>query len=61
MIEIGKILDEKGINVINSPISGGTPGTEAGKLTMMVACSESVLDNNRELLEIVGQNIYHVG
>ena len=28
---------------------------------MMVACSELVLDNNCELLEIVGQNIYHVG
>ena len=61
MIEIGKILDEKGINVIDSPVSGGAPGAEAGTLTMMVACSESVLDNNRELLEIVGQNIYHVG
>ncbi len=61
MIEIGKMLAQKEIEVIDSPVSGGAPGAEAGTLTMMVACSESVLDSNRQVLETVGQNIYHVG
>jgi len=61
MIEIGKILAQKEVEVIDSPVSGGAPGAEAGTLTMMVACSKSVLDSNRQILEAVGQNIYHVG
>jgi 3-hydroxyisobutyrate dehydrogenase-like beta-hydroxyacid dehydrogenase len=61
MIEIGKILAPKEVEVIDSPVSGGAPGAEAGTLTMMVACSKSVLDSNRQILEAVGQNIYHVG
>ncbi len=52
---------EKGINLIDSPVSGGKPGAENGTLTMMAAARKEVFDDNKKVLEAVGQNIFHVG
>ncbi|TFG93778.1 MAG: NAD(P)-dependent oxidoreductase [Calditrichales bacterium] len=52
---------EKGINLIDSPVSGGKPGAENGTLTMMAAARKDVFDDNKKVLEAVGQNIFHVG
>ena len=61
MIEVGQTLVDNDMQVIDSPVSGGAPGAEAGTLTMMVACPAAVLESHRQVLEAVGQNIYHVG
>ncbi len=49
------------LNLIDSPVSGGQFGAEAGTLTMMVAAEQTVFDANRALLEAVGGQIFHVG
>jgi 3-hydroxyisobutyrate dehydrogenase-like beta-hydroxyacid dehydrogenase len=54
-------LSEKGINLIDSPVSGGKSGADNGTLTMMVAAKKDVFDDCVEVLEAVGQNIFHVG
>jgi len=54
-------LSEKGINLVDSPVSGGKSGADNGTLTMMVAAKKEVFDDCAEVLEAVGQNIFHVG
>ena len=52
---------EAGVALIDTPVSGGRPGAEGGTLTMMVAAKADVLEAYRELFEVVGKNIFHVG
>lgn len=50
-----------GLSLIDSPVSGGQNGAEAGTLTMMVAAAPRVLAANRDVLDAVGGQIFHVG
>jgi len=59
--EIEPPVLDKGINLIDTPVSGGKPGAENGTLTLMTAARKEVFDNCKDILEAVGQNIYHVG
>jgi len=56
-----KPLSEKGINLIDTPVSGGKSGADNGTLTMMAAAKKQVLEECKKVLQAVGQNIYHVG
>ena len=61
MIEVATALEEKGIDVIDCPVSGGQPGAAAGTLTMMAAAKKEVFQRCQNVLQAVGKNIYHVG
>ena len=61
MIEVAKIVAEKEIHLIDSPVSGGQPGAAQGTLTMMMAAPKAVIDDCKDVLDAVGKNIYHVG
>jgi putative dehydrogenase len=52
---------KKGIDLIDSPVSGGKSGADSGTLTMMAAAKKEVLEAHREILEAVGKSIFHVG
>jgi putative dehydrogenase len=52
---------EKGVNLIDTPVSGGKPGADNGTLTLMVAAPKKVFDDHLDILEAVGKNIFHVG
>ena len=54
-------LAGSGLNLIDSPVSGGQPGAEAGTLTMMVAAASAVFAANQDALKAVGGQIFHVG
>jgi len=54
-------LSEAGINLVDSPVSGGKSGADNGTLTMMVAAKKDVFDDCKEVLDAVGQSIFHVG
>ena len=54
-------LSEAGINLVDSPVSGGKSGADNGTLTMMVAAKKEVFDDCKEVLDAVGQSIFHVG
>ena len=49
------------LNLIDSPVSGGKFGAEAGTLTMMAAAAEEVFAANQDVLHAVGEQIFHVG
>lgn len=59
--EVGDAAAAKGINIIDSPVSGGLSGAQAGTLTLMAAGKESVIADNRDVLEAISAKIFHVG
>ncbi|MCY3917387.1 MAG: NAD(P)-dependent oxidoreductase [Chloroflexi bacterium] len=54
-------LSGSGLHLIDCPVSGGQFGAEAGTLTMMVAAKRAVFDENQDVLNAVGEKIFHVG
>jgi putative dehydrogenase len=58
---IGDALEGTGIALIDSPVSGGFPGAQAGTLTMMAAGPDEALGEYRPLMEAVSRTIHRVG
>jgi 2-hydroxymethylglutarate dehydrogenase len=52
---------ERGIHILDCPVSGGVGGAERGTLTLMVGGDATILERCRPALEAMGQQIYHVG
>lgn len=61
MKKVDSIYQEKGIRVLDAPVSGGTIGAEKGTLTVMAGGEEQVLEECRQVLEAMAVNIYLVG
>lgn len=51
----------KGIEMIDSPVSGGRAGADNGTLTMMAAARKATFDLHQDVLGAVGEKIFHVG
>ena len=60
-VEIGAAMQGSGIDLIDTPVSGGFPGAQSGTLTMMAAAPDEVIVRARPLLEAVSASIHHVG
>ncbi|MHA3979451.1 NAD(P)-dependent oxidoreductase [Halovulum sp. GXIMD14794] len=58
---LGKMLEGTGIEMIDSPVSGGFPGAQNGTLVMMAAGSEAAMAKARPVMEAVSGTIHHVG
>lgn len=55
-------LKEKGISLLDAPVSGGTQGAQNGSLTIMVgADDESVFEKVKPILECMGSKITRIG
>ncbi len=52
---------ERGIALIDAPVSGGTAGATAGTLTFMLGGETAAVDRARPLLEKMGRNFFHAG
>jgi len=59
--ELVEPLKEKGIHLIDTPVSGGRSGADDGALTMMAAAKPEVLEDNRDVLDAVSKAVFHVG
>ena len=53
-IQFGKILEEKRINFLDAPVSGGTIGAEDGSLAIMVGGEQKTFDYAFDTLKIMG-------
>ncbi len=58
---VGAKLAEKGILMLDAPVSGGDVGALNGTLTIMVGGPEEALKKVMPVLEAMGKNITHVG
>ncbi len=52
---------QKGVSVLDAPVSGGVIGAKRGTLSIMVGGDPNVLEKVRKILEVLGSKIFHVG
>ncbi len=52
---------EKGLAMVDAPVSGGVAAATAGTLTFMVGGEREAFERARPLLENMGKNIFHAG
>jgi 3-hydroxyisobutyrate dehydrogenase-like beta-hydroxyacid dehydrogenase len=58
---IGAALRERGVAMIDAPVTGSSPRAEDGTLTIMVGGAPEDFARARPLLETIGRLIVHVG
>jgi 3-hydroxyisobutyrate dehydrogenase-like beta-hydroxyacid dehydrogenase len=58
---IGAALAERGLSLLDAPVTGSAPRAEDGTLTIMVGGDERDFERARPLLEAMGALVLHVG
>jgi 3-hydroxyisobutyrate dehydrogenase-like beta-hydroxyacid dehydrogenase len=58
---IASRLKERGIAMIDAPVTGSSPRAQAGTLTIMVGGEPADFERAKPLLEVMGELIVHVG
>lgn len=59
--EIAAKLAEKGMEMLDAPVSGGDVGAKNGTLSIMVGGKPEVFERVKPIFEVLGKNIIHVG
>ena len=59
--EIASELAERGVSMLDAPVSGGDSGAKAGTLSIMAGGDAEVLERCRPVLEAMGKAITHCG
>ena len=52
---------DRGVTVLDAPVSGGVGGAEKGTLAVMVGGDRAAFDTHRPLLEAIGENLFYLG
>ena len=60
-IELGAALRERGIDLIDAPVSGGVPKAKTGELAIMVGGEPSAVERALPILETMGRRIFRTG
>ncbi len=58
---VASAAHERGIPMLDAPVSGGTAGAEAGTLTFMVGGDSQSVERARPVLDVMGRNVFHAG
>ena len=59
--EVAEAVEKKGINMLDSPVSGGPVRAVEGVLTVMVAGKKNVFEEGMDVFKAMGTNISYVG
>lgn len=59
--DIASQLSERGVSMLDAPVSGGDTGAKAGTLSIMVGGEAAVLERCMPVLEAMGATITHCG
>jgi len=59
--EFAKKLAEKGVEMLDAPVSGGQVGAENATLSIMVGGKPAVFAEIKPYFELMGKNIIHIG
>jgi len=59
--EIGNALKAKGVDFLDAPCTGSTPGAEGGTLTFMIGGDPAVYEKLKPYLEPMGKRLYYCG
>jgi 3-hydroxyisobutyrate dehydrogenase/2-hydroxy-3-oxopropionate reductase len=58
---IGESLKAKGVDFLDAPCTGSTPGAEGGTLTFMVGGDQAVFERTKPFFEPMGKRLYYCG
>jgi 3-hydroxyisobutyrate dehydrogenase len=58
---VAKTAAEKGLAMLDAPVSGGVGGAEAGTLTFMVGGTDAAFARAQPVLDAMGKTIVHAG
>jgi 3-hydroxyisobutyrate dehydrogenase len=59
--EFAARLGERGVAMLDAPVSGGSEGAKAATLTIMVGGEEEHVERARKLFEAMGKTVTHMG
>jgi len=59
--KVADALAEKGITLVDSPVSGGPAAAHAGTMTMLLGGSDEAVARAKPITDILGQTVVHVG
>ena len=59
--EIGEALKKKGVEFLDAPCTGSTPGANGGTLTFMIGGDQAVFEKARPYFEPMGKRLYYCG
>ena len=59
--DFGSRLAERGVGMVDAPVSGGSEGARLGTLTIFVGGSDTDVARARPVLEAIGRTITHLG
>ena len=59
--KIGEALRAKGVEFLDAPCTGSTPGAEGGTLTFMIGGDQKVFEKAKPYFEPMGKRLYYCG
>lgn len=59
--ELAHTAGEKGVGMLDAPVSGGDTGAQEGSLSIMVGGTEEDFGRAKPLFEVMGETVVHVG
>ena len=60
--ELGPLLAERGLALVDAPVSGGVPRAETGTLTIMIGGDdEAAIERVQPVLEAMGERLFRTG
>ena len=59
--KIGEALQAKGVEFLDAPCTGSTPGAEGGTLTFMIGGDQAVFEKIKPFFEPMGKRLYYCG
>ena len=59
--QVAKDAKDMGVAVLDAPVTGGTQGAQEGTLAIMVGGDKLFLEKIRQILQAMGNKIFHVG
>ena len=54
-------LAERGVHILDAPVSGGAAGAKSGRLSLWVGGDKTVFDRHRHLLDAIGDSAEYIG
>jgi 2-hydroxy-3-oxopropionate reductase len=59
--DVAQALGERGVKMLDAPVSGGEPKAIDGTLSIMVGGDRQTFDHVRDVLAVMGSSVVHVG
>ena len=59
--EVYQLMQDKGVEALDAPVSGGQVGAEEGTVSFMVGGSEAAFERARPMLDVMGKNVVLIG